>query len=627
MQSSLFPVPSNWTPPTEFPRLEGVDIAVDCETQDKLFSTRGPGWAFDVSPEIRGGVVGVGVATDDQAWYFPFGHEDGGNLDRSNVYRWLQDTLNNTKRKYCHNATYDVGWLTAEGLSIDLTQVHDTGYMAALADENRRSYSLDSCAATWAGIQKDEKLLKQAAATYGFKKEKDIKSNLWRFHSRYVGTYGEGDARATIALARSLEKVIEEENLHRAYSLEQRMLPVMLKMRRNGVRVDLDRAQEVRAIFVEREREALAEIQRISGLRVRQGVPSADAAQILKKLGISIPITESGNESVVAGWLDTLDHPIAKLIVRARKSQKAYRDFIDGQIFNYQVNGRIHASFHPLRSDEGGTVTGRFSCTDPNLQQVPARDPEIGPLVRSCYVGEEGEKWCAPDYSSQEPRWTLHFAVAIKAPGAVAIAQRFWDDPRTDFHGAMTSAIWPDEVVGTPSFKACRRKAKDIFLGMCYGMGGAKLCDSLGLPTDIWVTPEGHSVRVAGAAGKELIGRFNRMAPFVKKLAEEVTNRARARGYVMTYFGRRCRIEGEERKGLNRIVQGSSADQGKAATLAVYEDTGKVPLLLVHDENGYSVKDQSEGDHIAHLMANCIPGLNVPFVVEPVVVNSWGEAK
>lgn len=626
MQGSLFPVPSDWKAPTEFPRIEGQDIGVDTETHDILFNTRGPGWAFDVSREIRGEIVGIGVATLDAKWYFPIGHEDGGNLDREPVLRFVQDVMDRNKRIYMHNASYDCGWLSAEGIKVDYARIHDTAYLAALADENRRSYSLDNCAETWCGINKDEKMLNDAAASYGFKK-KDVKSNLWRLHSRYVGPYGEQDPWVTLQLGRKLEQIMQEEHWEKAYELERRMIPLMIQMRKTGVRIDMDRADQVRQIFIGREREALALIQKETGLRARAGVPSADASQILKKLGVSIPVTAAGNESVVASWLERVDHPVAKAIVRARKNNKAYRDFIDGQIGKYQVNGRIHASFHPLRSDEGGTVTGRFSCTDPNLQQVPARDPEIGPLVRSCYVGEEGEKWCAPDYSSQEPRWTLHFAAAIKAPGALAATQRFWDNPRTDFHGMMAETIWPDIDKSSSEFKKKRRNAKDIFLGLCYGMGGAKLCDSLGLPTDIWVTPTGDRVRVAGEAGKELLGQFNRMAPFVKKLAEEVKNRAESRGWVMTHFGRRCRIKDFGHKGLNRIVQGSSADQGKAATLAVWEQMGKVPLLLVHDENGYSVSGQEEGNKIARIMETCIPNLNVPFVVDPTVVDNWGQAK
>jgi DNA polymerase I-like protein with 3'-5' exonuclease and polymerase domains len=618
----------------DLPNVRGEDVGIDTETCDRLFDTRGPGWCFDVSSEIRGGIVGVSLAVGERRVYLPFGHEDGGNLPRENTLAYVRDSLRAAKRVFFHNASYDCGWLEAEGLEIDYSKVHDTAYMAAMCDENRWKYSLDSCMGTWLGPghTKDEKLLRDAALMYlprrrGKLTNDEIKSNLWRFHSRYVGPYAEQDAWGPLALSKILLKEMEKDEVMRSYELEREMIPLLIQMRRRGVRVDLDKADQVKKIFVTREREALAEILRVTGCKVRAGVPVDDAAQVLRKVGVDPPKTLKGNDSVTAEWLYSLDHPIAKVIVRARKNNKAWRDFIDGQIFEYQVNGRIHSSFHPLKSDDGGTVTGRFSSTDPNLQQVPSRDPEIGPLVRSCYVGEEGENWCAPDYSSQEPRWTVNLGVAIGEQSAIKVANEFWRNPRLDFHGLMTQFCWPAIEPGSKEFKGKRRDAKDMFLGLVYGMGGAKLCDKLGLPTDMWEAPDGAMRRVAGEAGREIINKFNDAVPFVKRLSEKARNAAETRGFVRTYFGRKCRLQDYYHKALNRIVQGSAAEQAKAATLAVWREFGKVPLLLVHDENGYSVSDTGEGKKICEVMETCIEGLHVPFVVEPKVAHSWGECK
>lgn len=639
MQGALFPVESDWAPPKEFPNIGECDVGLDTECQDSLFDTRGPGWCFEVSREIRGGTVGVSLAAGDARWYFPFGHQDGGNLDRENVLRFVGDTLKRARRVFMHNAAYDSGWLTAEGVDVDYSKVHDTQQMAAMCDENRYRYDLDSCMGTWLGpgSTKDESLLLEAGRMYlsgGRGRARrptkdDIKGKLWQFHSKYVGPYAEQDAWGPLALGRVLMAQMEKDDVLRSYEIERRFIPLLILMRRRGVRVDLDRADQVKAIFKQRESDAISSIRAQTGYTVRAGVPSQDAAQVLKHVGLSPPVTAKGNESVTASWLESLDHPIAKTIVLARKNNKAWRDFIDGQIFEYQVNGRIHASFHPLRSDEGGTVTGRFSCTDPNLQQVPTRDPTIGPLVRSCYVGEEGEKWCAPDYSSQEPRWTIHLGAAIREASAIKVANEFWRNPRTDFHGLMTQICYPDLEPGSAPFKAKRRDAKDIFLGMCYGMGGAKLCRKLGLPTKLWYPDgeRGKAVEVAGDAGREIIKRFNDMVPFVKKLGEEAAKAAEQRGFVRTFFGRKCRLDGFYHKSLNRIVQGSAAEQAKVATLRVWEELGKVPLLLVHDENGYSVSDSVEATNICELMETAVEGVNCPFVVEPKVAHSWGECK
>lgn len=621
MQDSLFPVESNWTPPAEFPNLDG-EFSIDLETRDPLLKTRGAGWGFDISSEIRGYPVGIGIGTADRQWYFPFAHQGGGNLDRSRVISWLRDQIAKPGRKIFHNGIYDVGWLSTLGIQIKREEFHDTQYRAALINSDRRKFDLNSCLKDWCGEEKDETLLKRIARDFKI----DPKSDLWMLHSKYVGTYGEQDAGGTFRLFLAQQSDMDKYQLGRVYDLERNMIEVSVKMRQTGVRIDMDRLEEVRKMFVDLESEALSEIKRLSGFRARPGVPSADAAEILRKSGVSIPKSLQGNDSVTAEWLERQDGDIGREIVKARQYRKAYRDFIDSGVIDKQVNGRIHASFHPLRSDEGGTVGGRFSCTNPNLQQIPARNPLIGPYIRSFYVGEEGEQWCAADYSSQEPRWTVHFAASINAPGALEAARRYREDPRMDFHNMMGDLCFPESAVEGGRNKR-RREAKDIFLGKCYGMGGAKLCDSVGLPTDWWTTPDGKEVRVAGAAGRELLDQFDRMAPFVKKLQKEAMGRAKNRGYVMTYMGRVCFIRGDEHKALNRIIQGSAADQGKIATQEVYLQTGKVPLLLVHDEAGYSVKDEKEAREICNIMETCIPGLHVPFIVDPSVAPNWGEAK
>lgn len=629
MQSLLFDIPSDWALPTEFPNLLDCDVSIDLETRDPwLKSGRGSGWAFDLDSELRGEVIGISIGAESlnrggpaERWYFPFRHQGGGNLERENVFAWMRDLLNSSGERIFHNALYDCGWLEAEGLEIDYSQVHDTQYMAALINENEYSYSLDSCLKRFLGQEKDEKLLREVAKAYRI----DPKSEMWKLHSKYVGPYAEQDAGGTFDLCQRLRQDILKDDLSRVYNLERSLIPILIKTRREGVRIDLDRAAEVKSIFKKKEQDALDEISHQTGLKLRAGVPSKDAASLLRHIGVSVPKTAEGNDSVTADYLMKAQHPLAKLVVRARRYNKAWRDFIDGQIFKTHVNGRIHCTFHPMKSDEGGTVAGRFSCSDPNLQQVPARDPEIGPVIRSCYVGDEGEDLAPLDYSSQEPRWTLHFAGAVNCKGAAEAIRIFRNDPHTDYHEMMANICFPESaVVGGKNTQ--RRKAKDIFLGMCYGMGGAKLCDTLGLPTDWWETPTGQTVRVAGHAGKEIIKQFNDNAPFVRQLQQKVEGLSKSRGYVRTILGRRCHTEFHH-KALNRVIQGSSADQAKSAILEVYTRFKKCPRLLVHDEIVYSVKDHQEAQKFATVMENCIPNILVPFVVDCNVVPNWGAVK
>jgi DNA polymerase I-like protein with 3'-5' exonuclease and polymerase domains len=282
-------------------------------------------------------------------------------------------------------------------------------------------------------------------------------------------------------------------------------------------------------------------------------------------------------------------------------------------------------------------VSGRFSSSDPNLQNIPARDPELGPLCRSLYIPEEGELWAAEDYSSQEPRLTVHFANIAKLNGGDEAAERYNTDPNTDYHQFTA------ELCGIP-----RKEAKIINLGLAYGMGEAKLCHELGIPTEMIEIDDRKNpgqkrmLEVAGPEGKALLEKYHNKMPFMKGLTEMCTRRANIKGYIKTLLGRRCRFPKKDAKGvtipegkpggtrwftykaMNRLIQGSAADQMKAAMLAIYRE-GKVPLITVHDEIGLSVKDEKEARHWAEVMENSSK-ITVPNKVDVEIGVNWGDS-
>ena len=313
-------------------------------------------------------------------------------------------------------------------------------------------------------------------------------------------------------------------------------------------------------------------------------------------------------------------------MVRARELNKARTTFID-TILKHQHNGRIHAEAHSLRSDEGGTVTGRFSYSNPNLQQVPARNAEIGPMIRGLFLPEEGEQWGAFDYSSQEPRLVVHYASLLKLEGAQEFADQYNIDANTDFHQMAA------DIVGVP-----RKQAKDINLGLFYGMGKNKLAEQLGLEYE---------------NAKELFAEYHGKVPFVQQLADYVVTRASNKGLIRTLLGRKCRFDKWEPnaygvfkpqsyedayaehgpaikrsftyKALNRLIQGSAADQTKAAMVALHEE-GITPLIQVHDELDISVGDPETAKRIQQVMESCVD-MAIPSVVDAEFGPSWGEAK
>lgn len=624
MQFNLFPIKSDWKMPEELPDLGGT-FALDLETKDPYLKTKAPGYV----KEGMGYIAGISVANDNFKAYFPIRHAEEENMPVGKVMRWLAQEFKKPGKKIFANAPYDIGWLNAEKIEVNWEEVHDVLTMAPLLDEHRYQYNLDALAKDYLGIGKDEDMLKQAVKQYGFKSKtnSDIKSVMWRLPAKYVGPYAEQDAYITWELHKIFAPKIVEEELERVYELESKIQPILLQMKMHGVRVDVEKAKLLKEEYQTKEREAIKKLREITGLKIDPySTPSCAIA--LDKFGIEYPRTEAGNASVTADFLETVDHEIGQLIRDARRYQKAWSTFIQNFILDRHIDGRIHASFNPLSSDEGGTCSGRFSSSGPNLQQIPARDPEIGPAIRSLFIPDEGEIWCSSDYANQEPRIAAHWAYICRKAGNMKgveeVIERYKKDNTISYHKII------QEIIGDniPNHMDPYKTAKTINLGLSYGMGGVSLCKRLGLPTE-FVTNErtGKTYEIPGEEGKNILNIYHSKVGYVKALAELCEKRAKRRGYIKTFTGRRSRVkfDGEERKAANRLIQGTAADQAKYAMIALYENGHKM-LIQVHDEICCSIKQKDEAKQIKYLMENSLP-MEVPFVCDVDLGPSWGEAK
>jgi DNA polymerase I-like protein with 3'-5' exonuclease and polymerase domains len=616
LQSPMFAPESNWSIPEIFPKFSDNErIAIDLETYDPHLLTSGPGWATD-----RGHMVGVGVATKDWKGYFPIRHEGGGNLDEAVVLRWLQNTLSSTKREVIfHNALYDVGWLRREGVDVK-GKILDTMFAAPIVDENRYSYSLDALGQTYCGEKKDESLLQDAALAWGV----NPKAEMYKLHSKYVGPYGEQDAALTLKLYEKLRMELREQNLEPIYEIECKLIPLLLEMRWRGVRVDEQKADDVSKNLSLQEQKLQIEIKRKYGEDVNLWA-NASLQKIFDKNNLPYPRTEKGMPSFQRQWLESHEHELPQMIVKARKLNKARTTFIDKMISEHAVNGRIHAEAHPLRSDAGGTVSGRFSYSNPNLQQVPARDPELGTMIRSLFIPEEKCQWGLFDYSQQEPRLTVHYANKMGLIGAKD-AVTAYRDKNADFHQIVA------DMANIP-----RKQAKNINLGLSYGMGKQKLIKELGL---------------GDTEAQALLTRYHEKVPFIRGLQDQCARVALDRGYIKTLAGRRCHFDLWEHKyddsmplpleeardkygdvlkrsytykALNRLIQGSAADMTKLAMLGLWEE-GIVPHVQVHDEVDISIEDDEQAAKVSRIMENCVE-LAVPLVVDTELGASWGETE
>jgi len=616
----MFPRTAEWVPPASFPDLSAAtEIAIDLETCDPNMESMGPGW-----PRKDGYIVGYAVAVDGWKGYFPIAHQGGGNLDERIVNRWMKKVLELPCDKIMHNAAYDLGWLRASGFTVN-GNIYDTMIAAPLIDENRYSYALNSLGFDYLKETKSEQGLKDAASDFGVHAKKE----LWKLPAMYVGAYAEQDAALTLKLWHHLKALIKKEEVESIFNLEIGLLPVLIDLTYQGIRFDRPKCEQLIDDFKRRENEHIKQIKLISGEKVDIWA-AASIAKAFDKLGLAYPKTATGLPSFTKTFLDSHEHPVAKLIVEAREFNKTHGTFLEPYLRHSAKDGRIHPHINQMRSEDGGTVTGRLSMNNPNLQQVPARHEIIGPLVRSLFLPEEGQLWAANDFSSQEPRLLVHYATLLDLPGAERMADAYRNDPNTDFHQMVA------DMAGIK-----RKAAKTIGLGLMYGMGKQKLADSLDLPLD---------------EAAELIGTFHSKVPFLRGTIDSVMRRIEhpaSGGSIRTLLGRKCRfplwepveyginkalpreqavVEYGPRikramtyKGLNRLIQGSAADQTKAGMLALHKAGFRI-LLQVHDEVAVSVQDKDAALEAARIMKEAV-SLEVPSKVDTELGPSWGEAR
>ena len=617
IQFPMFTPETEWVMPDDLKDLKGCkEIAIDLETNDPGLTTSGSG-----SVVGKGHIAGVAVAVEGWSGYFPIGHENGGNMDKKLVLGWLQEILNQEYTTFIfHNAMYDVCWLRAVGISIK-GKIVDTMIAASLVNENRFKFDLNSLAKEYVGIGKDENVLRIAAKDFGV----DPKAEMWRMPAMYVGEYAERDAEVTLKLWQRLSIELHNEELMDIFNLETKLFPCLVDMRFKGVRVDLEHAAKLKKNLIIREDKILKNIKDLVGFDIEINA-ARSIAKGFDKLKLPYDRTEKSNEpSFTKNFLQNHPHPLPKAIADAREINKARTTFIDS-ITKHSSKGRIHADINQIRSDQGGTVTGRFSMSNPNLQQIPARHPELGPMIRSIFIPEEKCKWGTFDYSQQEPRILVHYAKLQNLEGVDEIVDAY-NQGDADFHQVVA------DMAGIE-----RKQAKTINLGLMYGMGKNKLMSELGLQKE---------------AAEKLIKQYHAKAPFVKQLMDNVTRKAENRGKIRTLGGRAChfnfwtptqfgvftplpleqaRKEYDEPlkraftyKALNKLIQGSAADMTKKSMVALYEN-GIIPHIQIHDEVDISIESPEQAEKIIEIMESAVT-LKVPNKVDYESGKNWGEIK
>ena len=567
----------------------------------------------------NGEVVGIAVAVPGRKYYFPIAHGSGPNMDRKKTLEWFKDILASEAIKIFHNAMYDVCWIRAMGFKINGLIV-DTMIAASLIDENRFRYDLNSLSWDYLGHGKNEVALNEEAKSRGL----DPKSEMWKLPAMYVGSYAEKDAELTLELWQIFKKEIIHQDIESIFNLETDLFPCLVDMRFLGVRVDSNKASLLKQELETEEKKILLAISKETTIEP-QIWAARSIAKVFDKLSLPYERTAKTNSpSFTKNFLQEHEHPVVKMIARAREINKAHTTFID-TILRYEHKGRIHADINQIRSDQGGTVTGRFSYSNPNLQQLPARNKDLGPMIRSLFLPDEGRTWGCFDYSQQEPRLVVHYASLYKFPSVNDVIDNYENDAAADFHQTVA------DMAEIP-----RTQAKTINLGLFYGMGKAKLQAELGVSKD---------------KAAELFDQYHAKVPFVKQIMNAASNRAQERGQIRTLLGRLCRFHlwepnqfgmhkalpheealrehgpGIKRaytyKALNKLIQGSAADMTKKAMLDLYKE-GIVAHIQIHDELCVSVESPEQAKKIVEVMENAV-NLEVPNKVDYEKGNTWGD--
>ena len=648
----MYTAQTEWNSPTSFPDLKDHKyIAIDLETRDPGLKSRGSGALIG-----EGEIVGIAVAVEGWSGYYSFGHLKQNHFDELSVMSWIKDVCALPATKLFHNAMYDVCWLKAYGVKIN-GHIVDTMVMAALVDENKFSYSLNSVSYEWLGEVKDETALKEAAAKAGV----DPKAEMWKLPDMFVGAYAEKDAELTLKLFKKLSVEIKKQNLTNVFDLETQLFPCLIDMKIKGVRVDVEKAHKLKQQLASQEENLLLEVKKETGIEP-QIWAARSIATVFDKLDLPYERTaKSKAPSFTKNFLQEHKHPIVNKIAKAREINKAHTTFID-TIIKYQHKGRIHADINPIRGEGGGTVTGRFSYSNPNLQQIPARNKQLGPMIRSLFIPEEKHKWGCFDYSQQEPRLVVHYAASSQKLRDEEEVKKIVDEfnnNEVDFH--QTVADMAD---------ISRTQAKTINLGLFYGMGKAKLQAELGLSTK--------------DEAEKLFNQYHDRVPFVKDLMNNTSKDGAALGYIRTLLGRKCRFdkwelneynpgvfsppmtEAEAReasvnkqktkeiekqkykielgeitesqilknikpnirraftyKALNKLIQGSAADMTKQSMLDLYKE-GVIPHIQIHDELDISVESPQQAKKIIEIMENAVK-LKIPNKVDYESGDNWGE--
>ena len=637
-------------------------VAIDLETYDPNLKSKGLG-----AVRKDGFVTGVAIATKNQTLYFPIAHAMTDNLNVNDTWEYLDEKLFKNKdiRKVFHNAMYDVCWIRSAIGHMPQGQLLDTMIAASVIDETRMRYSLDAISKDYLKESKYKyDLAEKSLAECGIK---DPMSNMHKLPYSLVKDYAEQDVNLTLKLWNLFEKKLDEvlytknnedgskelKSCRKIFELETKLFPCLVDMKFKGVKIDVQKAKTLGKLLEKRRDNLVKIIKKRTGIDVEIWAASSIKNLLDHQKITKYKKTKAGLPQLPKDFLKTHENRYLRMIVKARECDKAKGTFVEG-LLEFVHEGRIHADINQIRSDQGGTVTGRFSMSNPNLQQIPSRGI-IGKKMRELFLPEDGCVWGSFDYSQQEPRIVVHYALKLGLPGTDTLKDEFNKDD-ADFHQIVADMA-----------QISRTMAKTINLGLFYGMGKIKLQNELNLTRE---------------KANALFSAYHAKVPFVRRLSQDLIEFAEEHKLLFTLEDRFCRFNKWETrnrewnntinryepvpiltkedaetafkaellekfkdnvadnymqdfdryykpaftyKALNRLIQGSAADMTKKAMVDLYEQ-GILPQIQIHDELCLSIKNDNDALVVKQTMENAI-SLEVKNKVNYKKGPNWGTIK
>lgn len=546
-------------------RARGKVLAVDTETNAK-----------DIR-DGRGYAVGVSICFEDPTAeygysfrYFPFRHLDTENNFGPRILSLLREVIETAPALIFHNAKFDIVSLSTLGIRVRSGTWFCTMIACHLINENYPySKSLDSCCKAYLGEEWHKEMPEEMAKII------KTKGLGWEYVPAWMmESYAAWDAHITFRLRNKILPLFLSENLEEYWPYKARLIEVVIEMESRGVGVDVAKCEAM----IDAADQAIQDYGDMLG-----GINASSSSQLvdllINKMGLPVvkrtpggkPSTDREAIGIYEEILENLGSPIAEYILGYRGWVKAKSAFYGAYLEHLSPDGRLRPSYrHHKDSEEGGTVTGRLSCANPNLQQIPRKsDKPWNGAVKSAFKPSEGYLLWEADYSQLELRLGTAYA---KEP----TLKRVFIEGRDIFTEMSGWLGWP------------RHNVKTFVYSTQYGAGKTRIS---------------HVFQVSPDKAQELINQYYDMFPGFRAVTQNASAKAMANRKIRLWSGRYrhfAKPRDEAHKAFNSLIQGGAADVVERIMIALFDEVdqksnGEVRMLLqVHDSVIFEIKQGRE---------------------------------